>query len=220
MKVNISLGRNKKPKLKKCPNCGWPAYIALTGNGFQVRCTDCGTITQEYDSELGALKAWNHRKFYRRKEDQVMKAIKDEALGLKPCPFCGESAILVEYEEAPRRFKVKCGCDSHCGETTLCRSREAAIAIWNSRVNKEPHEIVETKPLQINDCPICGCPGYISVSQDEELITYQGKCSNCDAYTMKYDTDRKAAFAWNSRIYDSKAKIHYRNPDKEDEQGD
>lgn len=49
---------------------------------------------------------------------------------LKPCPFCGEQAVI---EPCLEEFYVVCKL---CGaETKLARKKEYAIGVWNTRVD-------------------------------------------------------------------------------------
>lgn len=51
-------------KRKPCPNCGskyaemW--YIFFGGNGFEVRCLDCGYIGELGKTRAAAVRAWNN----------------------------------------------------------------------------------------------------------------------------------------------------------------
>ena len=51
-------------KRKPCPNCGskyagmW--YIFFGGNGFEVRCLDCGYIGALGKTRAAAVRAWNN----------------------------------------------------------------------------------------------------------------------------------------------------------------
>lgn len=62
---------------------------------------------------------------------------------LKPCPFCGASAMLIRSEEAlltgkpDELFRVSCVAKS-CGvKTRYWYPPESAIAAWNRRVVAE-----------------------------------------------------------------------------------
>lgn len=50
---------------------------------------------------------------------------------LKPCPFCGEEAILAETTNSEELFVECCNCYAHTG---LYCSEQEAIDAWNSRV--------------------------------------------------------------------------------------
>jgi Lar family restriction alleviation protein len=53
---------------------------------------------------------------------------------LKPCPFCGSSAVQVG-RPFTHRFNVYCNqAEGGCGaEAALCTTREAATTAWNTR---------------------------------------------------------------------------------------
>lgn len=56
---------------------------------------------------------------------------------LKPCPFCGSKADVSDGGYSGTRFWIHCvnnDCIAHEGVTRI--TREAAIAIWNRRVEK------------------------------------------------------------------------------------
>lgn len=80
-------------KPKPCPNCGskyvemWTKFFG--GNGFEVRCLDCG-----YIGELGKQEPQPRERGITTKGERRMQDYK-----LKPCPFCGGRKIeLVEPE--------------------------------------------------------------------------------------------------------------------------
>lgn len=51
---------------------------------------------------------------------------------LKPCPFCGGKAILVEFEYSKETF-VR--CENRCCEQCIIHQTKAeAIEAWNRRV--------------------------------------------------------------------------------------
>lgn len=55
---------------------------------------------------------------------------------LKPCPFCGGKAILIELEYSKAKFAK---CENHCCEQSLIYQTKAeAIEAWNRRVNDGP----------------------------------------------------------------------------------
>ena len=56
---------------------------------------------------------------------------------LKPCPFCGEEATLVEDIYDDRLFSyVICSNDNCNANTGRCDTKDEAIAKWNNRVSE------------------------------------------------------------------------------------
>lgn len=55
---------------------------------------------------------------------------------LKPCPFCGGKAIILQTDTSYRYSKYFATCNS-CGAEMprVCRTREEAIEVWNRRVD-------------------------------------------------------------------------------------
>lgn len=51
-------------KPKPCPNCGSKyvkmLHVFLGGNGFEVRCSDCGYIGELGKTRAAAVRAWNN----------------------------------------------------------------------------------------------------------------------------------------------------------------
>jgi Lar family restriction alleviation protein len=61
------------------------------------------------------------------------------ATELKPCPFCGGSAILVEL---PRSKKTFAKCKNNCCEQNIfCKTRDEAIEAWNRRSEPTRQEL-------------------------------------------------------------------------------
>ena len=59
---------------------------------------------------------------------------------LKPCPFCGSTAVDVEYKFALRTFYyVVCNYNNGgCGASSgICTTEEEAVWVWNRRVKKD-----------------------------------------------------------------------------------
>ena len=57
---------------------------------------------------------------------------------LKPCPFCGNNALLVENKKH-KAFPYHVRCKSiKCGnKTARWNTEDGAIAAWNRRVDKD-----------------------------------------------------------------------------------
>lgn len=53
----------------------------------------------------------------------------EECLDLKPCPFCGNKAYLLNMEDRDG-YDVKCNCRARIVD---CGSRDLAIEAWNRR---------------------------------------------------------------------------------------
>lgn len=56
---------------------------------------------------------------------------------LKPCPFCGSDAIIVEVEGKSYPYKVQCLNDDCACKTDNFTKCEGAIKSWNKRVGEE-----------------------------------------------------------------------------------
>lgn len=63
---------------------------------------------------------------------KTMKIVK-----LKPCPFCGCEAALIEDEGAYKVFCLGAHCDAQYG---WCAAEEQAVNGWNRRKEGEDHE--------------------------------------------------------------------------------
>ena len=62
---------------------------------------------------------------------------------LKPCPFCGGTAIMRENKNSfVPRYYVRCGNDNCSVIVTTCNrgTAEEAAEVWNRRVDNEPKE--------------------------------------------------------------------------------
>ena len=55
--------------------------------------------------------------------------------GLKPCPFCGGKAELVEDVWSDNEYCYVTCVDCHAG-TNACDTQDEAVAKWNSRVSE------------------------------------------------------------------------------------
>lgn len=61
---------------------------------------------------------------------------------LKPCPFCGETAIYIErvvaYTPTGYGYSVRCGNIPYCGAIQrLFYTKAEAIEAWNHRAREE-----------------------------------------------------------------------------------
>lgn len=62
----------------------------------------------------------------------------NEPIYLKPCPFCGEEAILVKNPEGFDTHLVKCSiCGCNTGAYLGGNSLQNAVDAWNQRVNDD-----------------------------------------------------------------------------------
>ena len=66
-----------------------------------------------------------------------LKAIKEEqdAIPLKPCPFCGGKAKIIQDD---RLYFYKVRCVKCYAETSHTEGRNIAVKEWNRRANNEP----------------------------------------------------------------------------------
>ena len=75
---------------------------------------------------------------------------------LKPCPFCGGAAKLIDQEPYGNPF-VMCDndeCEVHCHVDG--KTQDEAAALWNRRAPQSP-EVERTIPAE--DCIFGECPG-------------------------------------------------------------
>ena len=59
---------------------------------------------------------------------------------LKPCPFCGNVAYIVEYISGCNAYHVACRnskCFMEIGLPIWCKSKTEAIKAWNRRAEKD-----------------------------------------------------------------------------------
>lgn len=63
---------------------------------------------------------------------------------LKPCPFCGEEAVLEEHPNFPGEFRVKCTNIYHCAiKQDQWDFKEGAIKAWNKRnIERSSEEVI------------------------------------------------------------------------------
>ena len=98
---------------------------------------------------------------------------------LKPCPFCeSENVHAYTYKDAVyRQYAVKC---KKCGARIMAQSTELAIEKWNRRAERT----AKVRPLE---------------KRSETSMSWEGKCSNCGAYTiheMNYCFECGAKLEW------------------------
>ena len=98
---------------------------------------------------------------------------------LKPCPFCGGEAELVESIEAwVRCTKCHAGVNSH-----TCK--QPAIAEWNRRAERTCRNVSEHGEFQCSECDqrIYGSKGQTHNAEYEYIdINY---CPNCGAKVVR-----------------------------------
>ena len=101
---------------------------------------------------------------------------------LKPCPFCGEEAVVDMLESLYFLKRVVC---SKCGATTLWSTDEVSIQRWNNR-----------KKRKIKNCPLCGGKAFAHEAYDG---TWRVQCAKCDLTSPCTPTREAAIAAWNRR---------------------
>jgi len=84
---------------------------------------------------------------------------------LKPCPFCGGDAELLEYEFLDKpQYIIRCeSCECEAEPEVICRDKARAIEIWNNRVNVrkgEWHRPDWCGASCLWVCSECGISGY------------------------------------------------------------
>lgn len=87
---------------------------------------------------------------------------------LKPCPFCGGEAKMVELADR-KRFITR--CNGKCHEVALiANGREKAAETWNTRAEAE----AKNTWLQ--------CPKESPANLQQVLVYYDGEVSFCQYY--------------------------------------
>ena len=136
---------------------------------------------------------------------------------LLSCPFCGGEAVLRVMEcikpsgEKFNQYMVECSND--CEEDPTCfastgweDSEEAAIAVWNTRINQQAEYSMKTEviPADLKCCPFCGFEAQlvkVSGGYSDEP-SYRVDCVNasCPAGTYGEDSPELAIEQWNRRV--------------------
>lgn len=102
---------------------------------------------------------------------------------LKPCPFCGSDAILIETMGIHRRgFRAECaGCEAQIGTDDYgFIERAIAVAHWNNRA--DDWRPIETAPRDVGALIVyCSLGPYIATwnSRISEWIDGKGVIPNC-----------------------------------------
>lgn len=126
-------------KLKPCPECGNnDGYISIATDYhcvhkiYSVCCANCSFHTVEFASENEAVENWNRTAINIKAEKRKKVFAYFARNYIKPCPFCGYEARVIEQEESGyKNFYVLC---NHCGCRTMNFASEfEAINIWNVR---------------------------------------------------------------------------------------
>lgn len=119
-----------------------------------------GNFTKDDAGEYYKLAGWH---------DRIRKALGVEEL--KPCPFCGGEAEIMEYSD-----RFQCGCKDGCciawvEEMPVYLTRSGAIKDWNTRAERTC-EIVDSENKFVNwECSACG----------KEIKYSDNYCPNCGA---------------------------------------
>ncbi len=106
---------------------------------------------------------------------------------LKPCPFCGDDASLVDLDCS--EAQISC---SSCGARTRRAYKPTSYKIvdnWNNRsLNNAVYD-------DLKACPFCGNIGKIVNYNDTFIV----QCSHCSCGTDFFPTPDEAKAAWNNR---------------------
>lgn len=102
---------------------------------------------------------------------------------LKPCPFCGGKAILLQSGFV---FQVQCGS---CGASGRNDDKTTSVAHWNTRTELE-RECIWTRVNNSNHCwdeydawsTSCGEDYAIEEEWDDKVPNY---CNNCGGKAKK-----------------------------------
>ena len=137
-------------KLKSCPFCGGKAHLFDYGGDHSlVACSVCCVRTHE-DTAGEAVAVWNRRAIVcpHCGSSDIRDGLEDgtficrdcfkdwggerliDGIDLKPCPFCGASAVEIRREYGYTITCTSCGCETP--ET----SRKVAVMLWNRRVSE------------------------------------------------------------------------------------
>lgn len=121
-----------------------------------------------------------------------------DELRLKPCPFCGGEAYMVDAEiDGRAHYIVKCGT-CYCTSGVMQLSRPEAVAAWNRRAERTCRMVeVETGELAdysdtdevIFHCAACHAErGVLSYDEDGNVYSARPEyCPNCGARVVADD---------------------------------
>ncbi len=134
----------------------------------------------------------------------------NEGPKLKPCPFCGHTAVLdweIRNRDMDDRHQIQARCMGCGAETDLYDTAMEAASRWNRRADSE-----STDGQGLKSCPFCGGPATIRKvrNPDEEdkiasdAYNYVAVCTGCGNRSERsdegYDEDREQAIeGWNRR---------------------
>lgn len=126
---------------------------------------------------------------------------------LKPCPFCGHSAVYLEWGLKDRwndgnHHQIRACCLMCPVQTDLYETAAEAAARWNRRY-EDPWRTGLHRGLKA--CPFCGGDAYIERTTDEEDPDYHryivicGRCGSRTDFTDDEADIDTMADAWNKR---------------------
>lgn len=159
-------------ELKPCQYCGHEAEVNQTYRGWQVECPLCGVKTANLKTQKDAIAEWNSCQYI--------------VEGLKPCPFCGSEAKLIDNLSEC----VKC---PECGAyVPKPYSDESAQDVWNKRV--QMYKNLNFTGIKV--CPLCTSKKVILSFFEKRVY-----CEACRVSTKSFTlgTYEEAIDAWNRR---------------------
>lgn len=116
---------------------------------------------------------------------------------LKPCPFCGGEAEIMEYSD---RFQCGCkdeGCIAWVEEMPVYLTRSGAIKDWNTRAERtcdvvfRSHEVSQTQTALVKSCSGCGFEFGTEIKSTFPFevkinsISIPNYCPNCGAKVIQ-----------------------------------
>ena len=104
---------------------------------------------------------------------------------LKPCPYCGAQAIIMNTQGDEKGYCVLC---ENCGILSgLCKDKQVLIKKWNTRAEK------------MLPCPYCGGNGVLTEDDIVNWKNYTVICEDCGMIASSKDKEEDAIAAWNKR---------------------
>lgn len=107
---------------------------------------------------------------------------------LKPCPFCGGNAKIIQTTESYPNYVVQC---SFCGISTIsCPNPKGLAEFWNKRSERHGKwgNPKAKFPYYNWRCSVCGCEDYTQTDRKGEYKE-MNYCPNCGAKMREQRTN-------------------------------